>query len=486
MGNFNFRRCEFEDYSETLLEERADIDRQAKSLAAQNEPAPNENSFSAPEQNAIQIIKGHYNAGISNISSIINEYSENLSNARSSILNISYGSIISDMRNEYEAKTPLIKNELNSVSNKIEEAENAKRVFMMSNHLAREPYIRSNLHTLFGLLTIAILVVLETYINGRIMGPVLAGGELEGRGYAITIAVINVFGSFGVGLLVFRYFNHIEKAFKYWAYLGAFLYVMAISYVNLAAGVFRGIAEEKSRSFNSSELDAERFLPSANEVASEAFWPLDNLEALTFQSQLFIGMGIIFALLSVLDGYFFDDPYPDYGSKGKKIEGEKNKINDIKTRSLTDFNKIKNKYQSKAGAVTDERKKGVERWGDVVDALQQSVINFKVWVQNLRDVVQHTIICFQQTNALYRSDGLKPAYFLSNEDSEYQQNFEFRESEKDPEIIFGEVWSDYMQDDDKEDKMKKWIDEIDEKDMDVQKQISSIHKEKIDELMEII
>ena len=78
MGNFNFRRCEFEDYSETLLEERADIDRQAKSLAAQNEPAPNENSFSAPEQNAIQIIKGHYNAGISNISSIINEYSENL------------------------------------------------------------------------------------------------------------------------------------------------------------------------------------------------------------------------------------------------------------------------------------------------------------------------------------------------------------------------------------------------------------------------
>ena len=370
------------------------------------------------------------------------------------------------------------------MTDKEREAKQAKRVFMMDNLLTREPEIKSQTHKLLGFLTIAVLVVLESYINGRIMGPVLPGGELEGRGYAITIAVINVLGSFGAGLFILRYFNHAKKKLRYWSYLGMFLYFLAILYVNLAAGVFRGLAEKAMASFNSAILNTS--LLSAEEAAAEAFWPLDNLEALTFQSQLFIGMGIIFAILSLLDGYFIEDPYPKYGKIGKAHFDKSSKLIKRKKDAIVEYNDLKTIYDEKASELRNTRLRGVERWQGVVDALQQSVHNFRAWVTDLEDSANHAIICFQEKNMDYRSDGMVPLYFGSSLDSTSVKVFSFSENQKNESLIFSEVWSDYMDDHEKEEKMENWKTSIADEDSETKKKIIAVHTQYIDELRGII
>ena len=51
--------------------------------------------------------------------------------------------------------------------------------------------------------------------------------------------------------------------------------------------------------------------------------------SLTFTSLVLVFVGIGFALLSLIDGYFFDDRYPGYGSVGKVKKEQEDEINRI-------------------------------------------------------------------------------------------------------------------------------------------------------------
>ena len=486
MSKFSLERCKFSSFSEMQLEAEANINENAKSLAAQNEPSLNSLGFSSTEINSNQIVLNHYSRGISSIAPLIDQYSGLLSTSKAAYRERPYAAIISDLRTEYDVRTPIIKQELKELNIEVKKAEQEKRNFMMENSLSREPYIRTLAHTLIGVLVIAVLVVLEAYINGRIMGPVLAGGELEGRGYAITIAVINVFGSFGAGLLIFRYFNHIKTQFKNWAYFGSFLYIMAITYINLAAGVFRGIAEKKSQMFDGTELNQDILLPSADVVAAEAFWPLDNLEALTFQSQLFIGMGIIFAFLSALDGYFFEDRYPAFGSKGRIIKDLKLKKQILQKNVVNEFVQYKKATQNKLEEIRSRRKDGIEQWGEVVEALQGSVVNFNAWTAELIDTANHSIICFQDLNASFRPDRSMPKYFKHSDSIDYHKHFDLSENQKKPELVFSEIWSDHMDDANKAHHIENITLEIETDDHEKLEKVANLHDEKISELMDVL
>jgi len=484
MKQYQQPRCEFLPYEAEDLEKDIGVEDEARRAAAQNLPRPESRNFSQTEENSNQAIRQHYSSQIASIAPVIEEYSSSLALARSERTEGSLTTVVQEFETELSVKGPIIEQEINQIEEEIDQAKQAKRVFMMDNLLTREPEIKSQTHKLLGFLTIAVLVVLESYINGRIMGPVLPGGELEGRGYAITIAVINVLGSFGAGLFILRYFNHAKKKLRYWSYLGMFLYFLAILYVNLAAGVFRGLAEKAMASFNSAILNTS--LLSAEEAAAEAFWPLDNLEALTFQSQLFIGMGIIFAILSLLDGYFIEDPYPKYGKIGKAHFDKSSKLIKRKKDAIVEYNDLKTIYDEKASELRNTRLRGVERWQGVVDALQQSVHNFRAWVTDLEDSANHAIICFQEKNMDYRSDGMVPLYFGSSLDSTSVKVFSFSENQKNESLIFSEVWSDYMDDHEKEEKMENWKTSIADEDSETKKKIIAVHTQYIDELRGII
>ena len=66
-------------------------------------------------------------------------------------------------------------------------------------------------------------------------------------------------------------------------------------------------------------------------------------------------VGITLHLISLLDGYFFDDPYPGYGSVGKGRNENKKEINLIRENLLNEvgllFKKETQKISEKRGGL---------------------------------------------------------------------------------------------------------------------------------------
>ena len=64
----------------------------------------------------------------------------------------------------------------------------------------------------------------------------------------------------------------------------------------------------------------------------------------SFYAAVLTCVGIGFALASLIDGYFFDDPYPGYGSVGKDRNENQKEINRIRehlANEITFFLKMK-------------------------------------------------------------------------------------------------------------------------------------------------
>ena len=69
-------------------------------------------------------------------------------------------------------------------------------------------------------------------------------------------------------------------------------------------GVYRGLIERANEAG-----DMAQYLVLSQQAAVEAVFPFNNLNEITFQSSFLMIVGFSFAFISLLDGYFFDDPY---------------------------------------------------------------------------------------------------------------------------------------------------------------------------------
>ena len=59
-----------------------------------------------------------------------------------------------------------------------------------------------------------------------------------------------------------------------------------------------------------------------------ALTPFSHLNLYNMDSALVVGVGLILAFLAYLDGYFSDDPYPEYGKIYKQVVKARKKLTD--------------------------------------------------------------------------------------------------------------------------------------------------------------
>ena len=238
-------------------------------------------------------IEGYKNS-LSNISNDLDVQS--LKAKANHLFQIAEGAVVKTEATIYHLKT-----EYNSAQQQFDE-------FRRNNNLERVSVKNQN-NTILKVGIITVLILVETIINSFFFAQGAAGGLIGAGGIAAALAILNLAGSFGFGWKVLPYKNSINQKSKLSAYVGFVLYSALIVVLNLAVGHYREVTIEISSS-------------SLFQTANIGILALERLRTSPFgledlQSWYLLAIGVVFAVVAVIDGYSLDDPYPGYGGVWK-------------------------------------------------------------------------------------------------------------------------------------------------------------------------
>ncbi len=304
------------------------------------------------------------------------------------------------------------------------------RAFKLANDLVRPAEIKTQ-SLKFWLIALAVaMFFVETVGNSSLLINKISGGILGAISFASIISFINIVLSWLMGRMVLPQLNHKKKNRNNLAKLVLFLYAPIIIYFNFAMGVFRSLSEAQEAIFTSTGLQS---------AALAAAFPFSNIESLTIASIGLIVIGFLFALIALAEGYNYEDPYPEYGSVNKRYLDARNSLEEeIKkgTRKLNEFS------QSSTNQIYDLKEKRIEAnqaWGDAIDSIQDSFIDYETWTKGLMTSGQALLEIYRADNIKFRTEP-EPSYF--------HEIYQF-EIETDPNIRISNLSHHHMSDEEK-------------------------------------
>jgi len=301
--------------------------------------------------------------------------------------------------------------DVSSNERKILKAHKDIREFKEDNQLEREPYIRHWWHLYLGIFIIVGLIVGEAWFNSNLFADVMRGGGAAAFALAVGISMINVGMSFIVGRLVIpNLWHNAEDRGRKWlrrfsALFASAGYIIFISYVNLSAGVFRGKAVAQTKT-------ATGFDTTDSQAYEGVFWPFsqESLAFLDFESQLFMGLGLLFAVISLIDGIFFDDRYPGYGHKGRTLHDAEKKIETLIRRFKREFKSLFIEAGLKADFEEEQRKIACSDWKIIHDSLQMTQTRYGRLLDSVEKASKHALEQYKAINKKNRTTG-SPQYW---------------------------------------------------------------------------
>ncbi|HUG63410.1 MAG TPA: hypothetical protein VMP03_16305 [Methylomirabilota bacterium] len=219
---------------------------------------------------------------------------------------------------EFKAEAATGRDELHGLRRRLTEHEAEKDAFKARHRLDRTPRPPSaGMQTLkFGL--VALLMMIETVLNGSFLAKGSELGQLGGTTEAFAYAVLNVAGSFLFGRLGLPELSHRNILRKLIGLLSLAAFVVFAVALNLALAHYR-------------EVSGGLVTGGGEEVMRRlAEAPLAFADV---KSWLFAGIGFLFAIIAFIDGYATVDPYPGFGD----IERRLNEARDTYIRRKQDL-----------------------------------------------------------------------------------------------------------------------------------------------------
>ena len=210
------------------------------------------------------------------------------------------------------------------------------------------------------------------------------------------------------GRFLFTQINHCSRPRRYLAiFLVPLAFIAVVIFYNLFIGHFR---DALAAAMDTSTMQY-------RDVGKNVLQSVlnDPVGLQNFDSWLLVLLGIIFAFVAAVDGYFFNDPYPGYGPVAKRYEDarrdymdDKNdlmdQLADLRDDELDEVESIKNDIESQSGLIQN-----VITWSKNTEQEAKSYLN------DLSLKCNHVLQLYRTSNAEARSDSA-PGYFQDKHD----------------------------------------------------------------------
>ena len=360
-------------------------------------------NYKGSEINILSEIRTYMQGNINSVSKELGQLEQDFLNNEDVLKQNGYKDLIKQKKFEWEAIKAINEVKLINAKNKTDLAQREIKHFKLVNDLTREPQLKSKLHKFFSLSVIVAMFIFETTTNSNLLSEAV-GGFRSGISIAIVFASFNIIASFLIGRLVFTNFSNINKTKRRWNYSIFALYSIALIYFNLILGVFRGLSDQIGIIADSNELRI---------LVTEAVTPLDNLGDISFMSMALICLGILFSIIAIVDGYFFDENYPGYAKYGRRLHKSEHDLEATRQRSVTELKEFQQQTINTMENIKSSRWKANFGWGLCIEKLQKIFNEYEKWIVQMAQTTEELVL-------IYRKGVLKFAEFPPTDYLNYQ------------------------------------------------------------------
>jgi len=193
-------------------------------------------------------------------------------------------------------------------------------------------------------LILLLFIVVESAINGSFLAVGIEGGLITGCLMALGISFFNVvLLGFTFGAMAVREVNH-RRLYRKLVGALVFCAVLAIAYSsNLLVAHYRDAL-----------MGTDPDNASAAALKSWLANPANPLKVSGVESLWLLALGIAFTIVGVIDGFFYDDPYPGYGNFRIEHARRQSDYQSLFQKSFDELRDLEQKQDSHLANLADE------------------------------------------------------------------------------------------------------------------------------------
>ena len=274
--------------------------------------------------------------------------------------------------------------------------------FRKLHSINRQPKITTLTTAIVQIGIVILLFTIESFVNMELLATAI--GKKEGLAYSTSVAGLNVLLSAIVGYFVLKgAINYESGSKKKLLDLFMYIYVTVIIYINCCLGAIRAIYDKTEEQVSVSGLSIGDGINNAL-----LFWTVDW----NFQSLVLTFIGVLFALISLIDAYLFKDVYPGYGDIAKKREQSRKKIRNTIENISNAIVKIFNHEHSKGNIDLKEltNRDLVTLNGEYTE-VTKLFSNYSNLAYSVQRGVNEMFETYRGLNGQVRADGVRPEYW---------------------------------------------------------------------------
>lgn len=296
---------------------------------------------------------------------------------------------------EFTAEAALGRDELYALRRRLYESEKERDDFRKSQRLNRPAYQSSTgKHTLkVGILTI--LFVLEVAINGGFLARSSTEGYLGGLIQAVSFAALNILASFLWGLVPLRLIVRRNPFLKLGGVGSLAIYIAFSLALNLALAHLREMPPSFEGGMGVEVLTTMLSAPFALKDVN---------------SWVFFGIGLLFSVVALADGFMFFDPYIGYAGLDKRWNTASKAYTDTKARLIDNLKDIRDEASDAMNGAARDLSVRRSEFISLVEARRRLLDRFLAHQKQIERACQSLLAIYREANQRVRSTS-PPDYF---------------------------------------------------------------------------
>lgn len=322
----------FADIDTDRLAVELDLAKRGSERGARDEPPTSSVTPDAVEAQIIERIEAAKKAAHATIEDELRTYAERLAaldfEDRFTQIQHTAPAAVGDFKLEARAG----RDDLYALRRNLRDLDAEQQSFRRKHNIDRTARVDGGGATFLKVALLIVMFVVEAFANGNFLAKGNEQGLLGGITEAISFAALNIFGTFIIGHFGVKQIAHNSVVRKCLGMLAFCFYLAFALGLNLALAHYRDVSAQ--------------FLEGGGERVMQA------MAAAPFQlrdinSWLFLGLGLLFSVVALIDSLTFSDAYPGYADVQQRLEDARDAYRNRRAELDENLKEVRDEYQEK-------------------------------------------------------------------------------------------------------------------------------------------